>query len=270
MPCCWGTGFQQVGHTFLLKVILFQHFQAQIERLGVRGGAVGWAGRSQALFPMVSLELCIEIILPATLWRWGRLSGYQKWVPGIFFLGGKGGRCLWLTTLPPSYANYLEVCEPLPPGTLRVCAGLYRDWFTQCGSHPTFRLQIPLSNRFSFSLLPYLVRNVVALLTMKGYRGVETELHLFLTWVLDGVGQLHAPAALTPRKEPRYPLSMMLDGPQGQFERIWEERNILFQPRIELRFLGRSTYGLVARHNYKTSQVIRYIKLGFNLHIFVP
>jgi len=40
------------------------------------------------------------------------------------FAGGKGGRCLGLTTLPPSCANYLDIWEPQPPGTLRACPGL--------------------------------------------------------------------------------------------------------------------------------------------------
>jgi len=38
-------------------------------------------------------------------------------------LGGKGGRCVGLTTLPPSRADYFETWEPQSPGTLRVCPG---------------------------------------------------------------------------------------------------------------------------------------------------
>jgi hypothetical protein len=38
--------------------------------------------------------------------------------------GGKGGRCVWLTTLPPSCAYWLEIWEPQPPGTLTACLGL--------------------------------------------------------------------------------------------------------------------------------------------------
>jgi hypothetical protein len=42
----------------------------------------------------------------------------------------RGGRCIGLTTLPPSCANCLEIWEPQPLGTLRACPGLYRDSFT--------------------------------------------------------------------------------------------------------------------------------------------
>jgi hypothetical protein len=38
--------------------------------------------------------------------------------------GGKGGRCIGLTTLPPACADFLEIWELQPPGTLRACPGL--------------------------------------------------------------------------------------------------------------------------------------------------
>ena len=44
-----------------------------------------------------------------------------------YFLGGKGGRCVSLTNLPPSC---LEIWEPQPSTTFRACPGLYRDCFT--------------------------------------------------------------------------------------------------------------------------------------------
>jgi len=44
-------------------------------------------------------------------------------VPGIF-LGGKDGRCVRLTTLPPACADCLEIWEPQPPGTLGACNGI--------------------------------------------------------------------------------------------------------------------------------------------------
>jgi hypothetical protein len=34
--------------------------------------------------------------------------------------GGKGDRCVGLTTLPHSCAYYLKIWEPQPPGTLRA------------------------------------------------------------------------------------------------------------------------------------------------------
>ena len=41
-----------------------------------------------------------------------------------YFLGGKDGRCVWLTTLPTSCDDCLEIWEPQPPETLRSCPGL--------------------------------------------------------------------------------------------------------------------------------------------------
>ena len=41
-----------------------------------------------------------------------------------YFFWGKGGRYVWLTTLPYSCADCLQICEPQSSGTLRVCSGL--------------------------------------------------------------------------------------------------------------------------------------------------
>ena len=91
---------------------------------GVRGGVVGWgtalqAGKSRVWFPMVSLELFIDIILPAALWPWGRLNldrnEYQE-----YFLWGKGDRCLGLTHY------HLHVRTVLKSGSLNL---LERDYF---------------------------------------------------------------------------------------------------------------------------------------------
>jgi hypothetical protein len=97
--------------------------------LGARGGVVVKALRykpaGRVRFPVVSLEFFGDIILPVALWPWGRPNLQQKWVPGVF-LGSKGGRCVSLTTLPPSCVvvmksgnlNFLE-----PSGPLQACNG---------------------------------------------------------------------------------------------------------------------------------------------------
>ena len=93
-------------------------------RLGGPQGRSGWAEilvptgiRSRTVHPVVSRY---------TDWatRSTNRCEYQD-----YFLGGKGGRCVGLTTLPPSCADYLEIWEPQPSRTLRTCPGLYRDCF---------------------------------------------------------------------------------------------------------------------------------------------
>jgi hypothetical protein len=71
---------------------------------------------------MVSLEFFIDIIQPhydPGVDSASNRNEYQE-----YFLGGKGGQCIRLTTLPPACADCLEIWEPQPPGTLRACPGL--------------------------------------------------------------------------------------------------------------------------------------------------
>jgi len=104
-----------------------------MSHLGALDGAVGWGTvlqgrRSWVRFPMVSLEFFIESFWPHNgpgVDYASNKNEYQE-----YFLGGKGGRCVGLTTLPPSCANCLEIWEPQPPGTLRACPGLSWDCFS--------------------------------------------------------------------------------------------------------------------------------------------
>ena len=43
-----------------------------------------------------------------------------------YFLGGKGGRCVGKTTLPPSCVDCLQIWEPQTLGNIRACPGLTR------------------------------------------------------------------------------------------------------------------------------------------------
>jgi hypothetical protein len=45
-----------------------------------------------------------------------------------YFLGGKGGQCVGLTTLPPSCADWLEIWEPRSPGILQACDRPEQGW----------------------------------------------------------------------------------------------------------------------------------------------
>ena len=95
--------------------------------------------RSRVLLPLGSLEFFFGLIPPAALWPWSRLNFLTEMsIRGISW-GGKGDRCVGLTTLPPSCAGCREIWEPQSPGNLRACPGLYRDCFAFSLLFLTFR-----------------------------------------------------------------------------------------------------------------------------------
>ena len=48
-----------------------------------------------------------------------------------YFLGGKGSRCVGLTTLPPSCADCLEIWETQPTGILWACPAIVYSYLLQ-------------------------------------------------------------------------------------------------------------------------------------------
>jgi len=63
---------------------------------------------------------------PAALWPWGLTQPLTEISTRNVSWGGggKGSRCVGLTTLSPSCADCLEIEERQPAGTLRACPGL--------------------------------------------------------------------------------------------------------------------------------------------------
>jgi hypothetical protein len=72
---------------------------------------------------------------------------------------------------------------------------------------------------------------------MKAYEEVDVQIHSFLTSALDGRGQLHAPAALSPGKSPWYTLDRRVGGTRAGPD--MKKRNFLTLPGLELRPIGR-------------------------------
>jgi hypothetical protein len=102
------------------------------------GGGGGTRGRGLLKHCATSRKVAVSIpdgvtgifhwqIFLSTLWPWGWLSFYQKWVPGIFS-EGIGSRCVRLTTLPPLCADCLEIW------------GVSASWNPQGLSRPVMRM----------------------------------------------------------------------------------------------------------------------------------
>ena len=102
------------------------------------------------------------------------LGSTQPLVPGIF-PGGKGSRCVRLTTSPLSCAECHEIWEPKPPGTLWATPGLLRDSFT------FIRMQVEIfRNVVKKKQLPYL--NILICSISKESCSMRSIIFLPLAW----------------------------------------------------------------------------------------
>jgi hypothetical protein len=70
----------------------------------------------------------IDLILSATLWLGVDSVSNRNYYQG-YSLGGKYGRCVGLTTLPPSCTVVWKFWEPQPSGALRTYLDLFRVRF---------------------------------------------------------------------------------------------------------------------------------------------
>jgi hypothetical protein len=120
---------------------------------------------SRVRFPVESLEFFIDsrtITLRLTQPLTEMSTRNISW--------GKVGRCVGLTTLPPSFADCLEIWEPRPPGILRACSGLYRDCFTFTVQNVVTRLDLA---REICSLLAYTLPEYTHLVGYVQLKGTE-------------------------------------------------------------------------------------------------
>jgi hypothetical protein len=73
---------------------------------------------------MVSLQVFFDIILPAAQWPWALGAASNRNEHQEYFLKGKGGRWVGLTTLPSSWADWQEIWVIQLFRFLRACTGI--------------------------------------------------------------------------------------------------------------------------------------------------
>jgi hypothetical protein len=125
-PCSLVEMYLLLGITAKNTVVLFFKLTAFrtsetsdfLEHLRLTIAATVWRSNVKDTILKPGYQL-IQILLTLMICHAPNRNEYQD-----YFLVGKRSRCVWLTTLPPSSADCLEIWEPQPPATLRACPGL--------------------------------------------------------------------------------------------------------------------------------------------------
>ena len=108
MPHFFDTVYSSEWNFLLLLFNIITKLKIIISTEILQGGAVSCgtalqAGRSRVLFPILSLEFFIEVILSAALWHWGSLSLLQKCVKKSVPLQARGAQ-----RVPGSYGSQIS------------------------------------------------------------------------------------------------------------------------------------------------------------------
>ena len=103
--------FSRSGVCYRLEPISSGVYSASYQDCRIVRGTALQAGRSRVRFPMVSFRPHYGPVVDSA-----SNNEYQE-----YFLRSKGGRCVGLTTLPPSCADCRGIWEPQPPETLMAC-----------------------------------------------------------------------------------------------------------------------------------------------------
>jgi hypothetical protein len=125
-------GFLYLRNLHQVKMTSFLTYFHVPSLAGARRGAVGSGTALQgSVFDSRCYHLNFSLTEPfLPRYRPGVKSNKNGYLE--YLLGGTGGQCVVLTTVPPSYADSVEIWTRQTPGILRVCADLYRNYYAFC------------------------------------------------------------------------------------------------------------------------------------------